>query len=91
MVRIFVVDVGVLLFLCEVFPQFCESLCVCFDRTGRLAQMVERPLRMREVGGSIPPMSNSLSFITHHRHQTVGRHCASFDPILLSYRQLPTR
>ena|SRR5690349_22622802 len=28
--------------------------------TGRLAQMVERPLRMREVGGSIPPMSNLL-------------------------------
>jgi len=27
---------------------------------GRLAQMVERPLRMREVGGSIPPMSNFL-------------------------------
>ena len=31
--------------------------------TGRLAQMVERPLRMREVGGSIPPMSNLLLFL----------------------------
>ena len=33
---------------------------------GRLAQMVERPLRMREVGGSIPPMSNS--FPHTHKH-----------------------
>lgn len=29
--------------------------------SGRLAQMVERPLRMREVGGSIPPVSNLYS------------------------------
>jgi hypothetical protein len=35
-------------------------ICLCVDivRCGRLAQMVERPLRMREVGGSIPPTSN---------------------------------
>ena len=31
----------------------------CF---GRLAQMVERPLRMREVAGSIPAMSILSSF-----------------------------
>ena len=33
--------------------------CCIFLRSlwGRLAQMVERPLRMREVGGSIPPTS----------------------------------
>ena len=29
--------------------------------SGRLAQMVERPLRMREVGGSIPPVSTLYS------------------------------
>ena len=32
---------------------------------GRLAQMVERPLRMREVGGSIPPMSNFFAHISY--------------------------
>ena len=37
---------------------------VCSIHQGRLAQMVERPLRMREVGGSIPPMSTfSFSFL----------------------------
>ena len=42
---------------------------------GRLAQMVERPLRMREVGGSIPPMSNFFTFIPNepqvYHHKTV--------------------
>lgn len=37
--------------------------------SGRLAQMVERPLRMREVGGSIPPVSTLYGhkrlFLTH--------------------------
>jgi hypothetical protein len=28
-----------------------------FTITGRLAQLVERPLSMREAGGSIPPVS----------------------------------
>ena len=32
--------------------------------SGRLAQMVERPLRMREVGGSIPPVSTLYSKTT---------------------------
>ena len=42
------------------------DLWVCLDGVwlglcvGRLAQMVERPLRMREVGGSIPPTSTLL-------------------------------
>ena len=37
----------------------CVYNLVCF---GHLAQMVERPLRMREAGGSIPPMSTFWSF-----------------------------
>ena len=37
----------------------CVYNLVCF---GRLAQMVERPLRMREAGGSIPPTSTFWSF-----------------------------
>ena len=38
----------------------CVVIGCCF---GRLAQMVERPLRMREVAGSIPAMSILLSFV----------------------------
>lgn len=67
---------------------WCACLCVlCRASTccawlgyrvhlGRLAQMVERPLRMREVGGSIPPMSKpfartgSLTHTTHSQHHT---------------------
>ena len=33
---------------------------VTTDYDGRLAQLVERTLSMREVGGSKPPMSNIL-------------------------------
>ena len=41
---------------------FCRQMSVCTastmnGMTGRLAQMVERPLCMREVGGSTPPVS----------------------------------
>ena len=58
----------------DMVVKVCECcLCVCFRRSvcgvaevvfgaaGRLAQMVERPLRMREVGGSIPPVSTLYS------------------------------
>ena len=42
------------------------DVCELLNRIGRLAQMVERPLRMREVGGSIPPMSNSFPHTHNH-------------------------
>ena len=38
-------------------------LCTTALLRGGLAQMVERPLRMREVGGSMPPFSTFFSQI----------------------------
>ena len=37
----------------------CEGVCGSDDRTGDVAQMVERSLSMREVLGSIPSFSTS--------------------------------
>ena len=39
---------------------FCFVLLMPFDRIGELAQMVERPLCMREVPGSMPGFSISV-------------------------------
>ena len=42
---------------------------------GRLAQLVERTLSMREVGGSKPPMS---SYLLHKHHHCLYMHVKIF-------------
>jgi hypothetical protein len=56
---------------------------------GRLAQMVERPLRMREVGGSIPPMSNFSHLFQRHDllyvYHTLYSTYTKFNPKILPF------
>ena len=47
--------------------------------SGRLAEMVERPLRMREVGGSIPPVSTLYSDTTDVSLTALRRSHVSLD------------
>jgi hypothetical protein len=59
---------------------------------GRLAQMVERPLRLREVGGSIPPMSNFSHLFRRHDllyvYHTLYSTYTKFDPKILPFNTL---
>ena len=52
-----------------VYVFFVASVVFVF---GRLAQMVERPLRMRELGGSIPPMSTSFACLFSARRSVLS-------------------
>ncbi len=60
---------------------------------GDVAQMVERALRMREVGGSMPPVSTELFSSTFHFGSDYGTsdvHVNSIkvDPFILNAKNL---